>query len=212
MDVKIAGLYKAMGSVYMRVIAGSCKGRALKALKGDATRPTIDRVKESLFSSLISQRGSFENAEVLDAFAGTGSLGIEALSRGAKRAVFIDKARPAQVIIEQNLSLCGFDHARYCVLKTDTSSPATLARLQRNKDCFDVVLLDPPYALAPHEVLALIEAWWENGVLSPEVVVSYELDKNNYKALQEALCELQWSEVSYKTFGDCAVALLRRDR
>lgn len=75
----------------MRVIAGSCKGRTLKALKGDATRPTIDRVKESLFSSLYSLRTTFEGACVLDAFAGTGSLGIEALSRGAKRVVFMIK-------------------------------------------------------------------------------------------------------------------------
>lgn len=195
----------------MRVIAGSCRGRALKALKGDATRPTIDRVKESLFSSLYSLRTTFEGAYVLDAFAGTGSLGIEALSRGAKRVVFIDKARPAQAIIEENLHACGFDRSSYHVLKTDASSPATLSRLQREHALFDLVLLDPPYAISPQEVLELIEAWWEGSILSPDVIISYEFDKINQDALHEALCELQWSTVSLKTFGDCAVALLRRD-
>lgn len=195
----------------MRVIAGSCKGRTLKALKGDATRPTIDRVKESLFSSLYSLRTTFEGACVLDAFAGTGSLGIEALSRGAKRVVFIDKARPAQTIIEENIQACGFDHASYQLLKTDASSPATLSRLQREKSCFDLVLLDPPYAVSPHEVMELIDTWWKGAMLSPNVIISYEFDKINQDALHEALCELQWSTVSLKTFGDCAVALLRRD-
>lgn len=194
----------------MRVIAGSCRGRTLKALKGDATRPTIDRVKESLFSSLYSLRSTFEGACVLDAFAGTGSLGIEALSRGAKRVVFIDKARPAQAIIEQNLRACGFDRASYQLLKTDTPSPATLSRLQREEP-FDLVLLDPPYAVSPREVMELVETWWEAKILSTDVIISYEFDKINQDALQEALGELQWSTVSLKTFGDCAVALLRRD-
>ncbi len=195
----------------MRVIAGSCKGRPLKALKGDATRPTIDRVKESLFSSLFSTRGSLEKAVVLDAFAGTGSLGIEALSRGADRAVFIDKARPAQVVIDQNISSCGFQPSQYCVLKTDTSSPSTLARLQRENACFDVVFLDPPYAMSPLDVMNLVEAWWDAGILAQGVIISYEFDKINQDILHEALCKLQWSEVSLKTFGDCAIALLRRD-
>lgn len=88
----------------MRVIAGEYRGRPLKALKGDATRPTTDRVKEALMSKVFSTQGSLENCCVLDAFAGTGALGIEALSRGASFVIFCDKSSEANMIISENLT------------------------------------------------------------------------------------------------------------
>ena len=88
----------------MRVIAGEYRGRPLKALKGDATRPTTDRVKEALMSKVFSTQGSLENCCVLDVItAGTGALGIEALSRGASFVIFCDKSSEANMIISENL-------------------------------------------------------------------------------------------------------------
>lgn len=104
----------------MRVIAGDFRGRNLKALKGDNTRPTTDRVKESLMSSLYSLCGGFEGLKVLDAFAGSGQLGIEALSRGADEAWFCEKSRDAARVVESNFALCKLDSRRAHLVQSDT--------------------------------------------------------------------------------------------
>ena len=121
----------------MRVISGSAKGRKLVVPSGDHVRPTKDRVKEAIFNSLHSY-GLVENRSFLDLFSGTGSLGIEALSRGAKSVVFIDHHAEAIDCIILNV-----EKLNYCstskVLKTDA-----LSFLER-EDYFDVALLDPPY-------------------------------------------------------------------
>ena len=88
----------------MRVVSGTYKGHPLKTLKGDATRPTTMRVKESLFSAIASALGSLEGVCVLDGFAGSGALGIEALSRGAAHVTFFEQARAAAKIVRENLS------------------------------------------------------------------------------------------------------------
>ena len=117
----------------MRVITGSARGRRLKTPKDEHVRPTTDQVKEAVFNIL---RDSVEGRRVLDLFAGTGQLGIEALSRGAKEAVFVD-ASPASIkLVKENLALCGFEAQ---VLHTDALS--YLRRCGR----FDLIFLDPPY-------------------------------------------------------------------
>ena len=94
----------------MRVITGTARGRRLKELQGMETRPTTDKVKESLFSII---QFDIEGRRVLDLFAGTGQLGIEALSRGAAEAVFVDRRPDAVRLVQENLALCGFtDRAR----------------------------------------------------------------------------------------------------
>ncbi|MBI4517670.1 MAG: pantetheine-phosphate adenylyltransferase [Deltaproteobacteria bacterium] len=126
----------------MRVIAGSAKGRRLKTTAGRATRPTADRVKEAMFSIVCSR---FELAEtaVLDLFAGSGALGIEALSRGARRAVFVEAGHAAARALRANLEACGFgDRSRLLPL----SAPAALRRLAREGARFEGALLDPPYS------------------------------------------------------------------
>ncbi len=121
----------------MRVIAGSARGVKLAALPGeDITRPTIDRVKESMFSSV---QFFLEGADVLDLFAGSGQLGIEALSRGARRCVFIDQDAGACSVIRENLraaSLAG---------KASVSQTQAEHYLATARDPFDLVLMDPPY-------------------------------------------------------------------
>ena len=121
----------------MRVISGSAKGRKLVVPSGDHVRPTKDRVKEAIFNSLHSY-GLVENRSFLDLFSGTGSLGIEALSRGAKSAVFIDHHAEAIDCIILNVEKLNYGSTSK-ILKADA-----LSFLKRD-DYFDVALLDPPY-------------------------------------------------------------------
>ncbi|MBO4693354.1 MAG: 16S rRNA (guanine(966)-N(2))-methyltransferase RsmD [Clostridia bacterium] len=121
----------------MRVITGSARGRRLTTLPGtDIVRPTSDKIKEAVFSSI---QFDIEGRRVLDLFAGSGQMGIEALSRGAESAVFVDKSAAAIDIVKKNLEVCGFcDNAR--IVHSDFMS-----YLLRSSDIFDIVFLDPPY-------------------------------------------------------------------
>ena len=120
----------------MRVITGSARGRRLNELKGYDTRPTTDKVKESMFSIL---QFDIEGRRVLDLFAGTGQLGIEALSRGAESAVFVERRKDALQAVRENLEACGFsDRAR--VVNGDAMS------YLKSGEKFDLIFLDPPYA------------------------------------------------------------------
>jgi 16S rRNA (guanine966-N2)-methyltransferase len=123
----------------MRIISGNFKGKRLKAPKGQTLRPTSDRVKESIFNILGRE---INGKTVLDLFAGTGNLGIEALSRGAARVVFVEKGRQAIRVIEQNLSQCGM-WPRSEIIQKDVHR--AIGVLGRRGDCFDLVLMDPPY-------------------------------------------------------------------
>ena len=125
----------------MRVIAGTLRGRRLALFEGHDVRPTPDRVREALFSILLSKLGSFAGLRVLDLFAGSGALAIEALSRGATSASLVEKSTASAKIIHQNLDLCQF---------TDTTTVLTKDALQAlsgfASNSFDLVFLDPPYA------------------------------------------------------------------
>jgi pantetheine-phosphate adenylyltransferase len=140
----------------MRVIAGSAKGRRLRTVAGQSVRPTADKVKGALFNILAS-RFSLDGTHVLDLFAGSGALGIEALSRGAAHAVFVEQAGRAVHALRENLQRCGFvERARVL----DMSVPRALTRLAAEHARFDGVLLDPPYGqgLAAPTLRALVEA------------------------------------------------------
>jgi 16S rRNA (guanine966-N2)-methyltransferase len=134
----------------MRVVAGSARGRRLQAPPGDATRPTLDRVREALFNALVSL-DAVDGARVLDLFAGSGALGIEALSRGASHCTFVERARPAHAALEANLVATGLAE-RAEVLALDA-----VAWLDRQPGGgFDLVLLDPPYATDDAQWAALL--------------------------------------------------------
>ena len=126
----------------MRVIAGSARGVRLAAPAGLQTRPTGDRVKEALFS-IIASRWELTGARVLDICAGTGSLGIEALSRGAVSCCFIEQERPVLTILEKNLVRAGLDSKAECLLLDAIKG---LNLLSRQGKSFDIVFLDPPYS------------------------------------------------------------------
>lgn len=120
----------------MRVISGSARGRRLKELQGMDTRPTTDKVKESLFNIIQFE---IEGRRVLDLFGGTGQLGIEALSRGADHCTFVDMRKEAAALIRENLRLAGLSE-RSRVVQGDA-----LSFLSSCGEKFDVILLDPPY-------------------------------------------------------------------
>ena len=121
----------------MRVITGTARGVQLKTPDGMVTRPTTDRVKEAMFSII---HFDIPGADVLDLFGGTGQLGIEALSRGAKSAVFVDAGDPACKLIKENLKRTKLDGSAR-VIRADY-----LEFLRRTGEKFDIILLDPPYA------------------------------------------------------------------
>lgn len=125
----------------MRVIAGTCRGRKLSVPAGITTRPTADRVKEALFS-ILSSRIDFADIRVLDICAGTGSLGIEALSRGAASCCFIESNATVKVILEKNIIMTGFQQ-RSSVLTMDAVK--AVHALASRGQCYDLVFFDPPY-------------------------------------------------------------------
>lgn len=133
-----------------RIIAGTYGGRRIQTPKGDGTRPTSDRVREALFSSLESELGGFdEELRVLDLFAGSGALGIEALSRGAAYAVFVEAHTQAAAVIKRNLSELG--------------APGEVERSKAERwvedgtpDAFGLVFIDPPYAVPTAQVTSLV--------------------------------------------------------
>jgi len=122
----------------MRVITGTARGRKLKSPKDETVRPTSDSVKEAIFSAI---QFDVEGAVVADLFAGTGQLGIEALSRGAKFAHFTDNSPESVAIIRENLKLCGFSE------KAEVSPLTTGAFLRKTTATFDIAFLDPPYGM-----------------------------------------------------------------
>lgn len=153
----------------MRVIAGTAKGRRLKVPPGERTRPTTDRVKEALFSSLQPE---LAGASVLDLFAGSGSLGIEALSRGAASATFVERHERTARILEENIELCGMGE-RATVVTADVQvalgSPAGAP--------FDVALLDPPYGTSDEELAAVLASLAPH--LADGAVVTVERDRRS---------------------------------
>ena len=123
----------------MRIISGTWRSRPLVAPKGDTTRPTADRTRETLFSMLTSRLGSFEDLAILDLFSGSGALGLEALSRGAAHCTFVEQDRAALDALEANIAK--LEAKAQCDIRRGSAlmlGPASRA--------YDVILMDPPYA------------------------------------------------------------------
>ena len=153
----------------MRVITGSARGRHLKELEGMETRPTTGKVKESIFSIL---QFDIEGRRILDLFAGTGQLGIEALSRGARECVFIDQRKDAVALIRENLKICNLtDNA---VVRQGDS----MAYLKSGEK-FDIIFLDPPYGSKllgeALEQITKFDICREHGIIVAESAAETEL-------------------------------------
>lgn len=177
----------------MRVIAGRYGGRRLVAPKGRTTRPTSERVREALFAML----GDIGGARVLDLFAGTGALGIEALSRGARQAVFVEPDRAASEALRANLEALGLSDEE-AELRRERAEEA-LRRAQKRKETYDLVLIDPPYGqvlrLGPRLSVLV-------GVLTPGARVVLERDRRTPLDLGLAL-------ERERRYGDTTIAIHR---
>ena len=180
----------------MRIIAGEWRGRPLVAPEGRATRPTADRAREGLFSMLQSRIGSFEGLRVADLFAGSGALGLEALSRGAAQAWFFDNDRAALESIRRNAGTLGAGaRAEVRAQAVEHASPPPAP--------FDILFLDPPYGagLAEMALARICNPAW----LVPGGFVSLETDGNRPSPPRGFAVEAE------RRFGKAHILLLRRD-
>lgn len=151
----------------MRIIAGTWRGRPLVAPKGDATRPTADRTREALFSMLVSRLGDFEGLAVADLFAGSGALGLEALSRGAASCLFVEQDRAALDALKANIARLGANGA-------DVRATSVLA-LGAARAPLDLVMMDPPYGTGAGAVA--LDKLGRLGWIGPATWVSIETAK-----------------------------------
>jgi 16S rRNA (guanine966-N2)-methyltransferase len=170
----------------MRIVAGEFKGRRLRVPRGAPTRPTADRVREALFSML----GGVTGARVLDLYAGSGALGIEALSRGAASAVFVERDPRAAAAIQANLDAVGAEG--------EVGRVDALAFLKRRSGPFDLVFCDPPYDCGPRIAGSLAERL--PALLSEHARIVTESDKRSP-------LELPFPLIRERTYGDTRIAI-----
>lgn len=187
----------------MRIVAGIWRGRRIEAPKGsDTTRPTTDRTRESVASMIMSDRDlSLDGCSVLDAFAGSGAMGFELLSRGADHATFVDSSRPAIRVINQNANVLGAKNL-VTVLAGDITRLAGTSALKGAP--FDVIYLDPPYALSSEDVSALLSTLIASDQVAIGATVVYE-----YAAGESGLDVPELIAVKTKKLGSTAVDLYR---
>ena len=174
----------------MRVITGTARGRRLKTPAGDDIRPTTDNVKESVFNIL---QFDIEGRRVLDLFAGTGQLGIECLSRGAREAVFVDQSREAVKIVKENLKSCGMSAP---VFQSDALS------FLRSCGKFDLIFLDPPYDSGLYEpvlnAINLVDILSDGGIIVCES--RREISLPELQAPYRRLREYRYGKVKITTY------------
>ncbi len=190
-----------MGAERMRIVAGTWRGREILAPKGATTRPTSDRVREAVFSAVRSRIGDLSGVRVLDGFAGSGALGLEALSRGADSATFIEPDRAARDAIARNAAALGAE-------RLVTVVPGDLFRLGVRMipgAPFALLFLDPPYRIVPAQVSRLLEDLAGGGSLAPEALVVYEHATGVAPDWPDGFCSqggrrYGTTEVSYATY------------
>lgn len=173
----------------MRVIAGTARSIPLQTPKGEHTRPTTDRIKETLFNMLNS---SISGCVFLDLFSGSGGIGIEAISRGAKKAYFVEKDKEAIECITENLKKCRFTD-KAIVLKQDVSA----AVMSSIHECADIIFMDPPYDLQiEKKILDLLAS---SSIINSDSVIIVEAKLNNDFSYADELGYIIVKEKLYKT-------------
>lgn len=176
----------------MRIIAGQWRGRTLKAPAGMETRPSADRTREALFSMLQSRLGSFEELSVIDLFAGTGALGLEALSRGAASCTFVEQDKAALDALRANCAALGVK-ADIRAQAVNTLGPAPRA--------YDVMMMDPPYAIRAG--VPTLERLARLGWLAPGALASVEGERGEEVTPQGFELEAE------RQYGKAKITLLR---
>ena len=153
-----------------RIIAGAARGRRLAVPAGTATRPTSDRAREGLFATVTAVHGPLTGARVLDLYAGSGAIGLEALSRGAVRVVFVESDGRAAQVIRANLAAVALPGGELICCQVQPF----LDRGPGAEAAFDLVVADPPYAAPAAEVTGMLTALASGGWLAPEALVAVE--------------------------------------
>lgn len=189
----------------MRIIGGRLGGRRFEGPAGNATRPTSDRVREGVASAL-SSRGAFDDAVVLDLFAGTGAWALEALSRGATRAVLVDRDRRACSLIGANAATLGLSEQCVVVSCNLLADPQHLLKRLPANVVFTLVFVDPPYAEIA-KVPALLAAIVKSGAVASEACVVLERASRDLAPAIDFL-----APVATYRYGDTAVDLFRLPR
>lgn len=177
----------------MRIIAGQWRGRQLVAPKGDATRPTADRTREALFSMLVSRVGTFEGLAVADLFAGSGALGLEALSRGAASCLFVEQDRAALDALRANI-------ATFAAPGADVRAGSVLA-LGPARAPLDLIMMDPPYGTGAGSVA--LDKLGRLGWIGPATWVSIETAKSELVTVDGFV------EDATRIYGKARLTLLR---
>lgn len=177
----------------MRIIAGQWRGRKLASPPDESVRPTSDRAREAVFSMLQSRLGGFAGLRVADIFSGSGALGLEALSRGAVHATFVDSARTSCRLVEQNAATFGAKAQIQVLNRPSTNLPAVA-------DPFDVVFMDPPYGkdlVAPTLTQLLQQGW-----VGADSLVVVETPRD------EEIAASEWETLRTATYGIARITLL----
>ncbi len=157
-----------------RVIAGAAGGRRLAVPDGRGTRPTSDRAREGLFATIVSMTGSLAGARVLDLYAGSGAVGLEALSRGAEHVLLVESGPRAGRVIRDNIEAIGLAGAEVVTGRVERVLARGPALSGDNRGRYDIVFADPPYALVADEVSGMLVALADRGWLAPEALVIVE--------------------------------------
>ncbi len=180
----------------MRIVAGRYKGRKLQAGKDLSIRPTTDRVKEYIFQILDEY---IAGKDVVDIFAGSGSLGIEALSRGARHITFVEKSRKSIAVLEKNLAALEISHDQYTIIQQ-----AAEMFVQANRREFDIYLLDPPFAIEGLQIL--MDNLMRSRALGYRDLVIIEHEVSNPLALTSDIYEL----FKQKKMGRSLISFLQK--
>ena len=182
----------------MRIISGKARGTKLNTLEGLATRPTLDRIKESLFNILQNQ---IYDARVLDLFAGSGALGLETLSRGAKEAILCDNSLKAIKIIKENVKKTHFEKQAK-IMNNDYNKALNILKDEK----FDIIFLDPPYE-SEFDITAL-NVIILNNMLTEEGIIILETD--HAQKTQEALKKIDINVYDLRNYGRVSLFFLNR--
>jgi 16S rRNA (guanine(966)-N(2))-methyltransferase RsmD len=186
---------KKCGDMSVRVVSGICKGRPLKAVPGNTTRPTTDKVKEALFNMIGPY---FDGGIGLDLFAGSGGLGLEALSRGLEKVIFVDRESKAIQVIQENIKACKFEEKSE-VYRNDADR-AVKALIKRGI-CFDYIFLDPPYK--KQQLISLMEKMDQQDLVKTEgiVVCEHSFDVELPQSVG------RFSQIKHEKYGIIAVTI-----
>lgn len=185
----------------MRVIAGTHKGRPFAAPSGRDTRPTTDRVREAIFSAVISELDTLEEVRVCDAFAGSGAFGIESISRGAEHVAFFERDKKTALLVKNNLKTLDMDN-KGAVSSCDTlKSPSIVA----GQGPYNLLFLDPPYKISSGEIANFLMHLRDAGALSNRAMVVYEHAAHT----EVEPIAAEFSVIKEKKYGDTLVSYFR---